>query len=262
LPSSSEILVVDDESNDCCTNFLPVPGVRLIRLAGQPSGVVHARNRGAAEAVGEIVVFADGHIDTPAGWWEPLVDALADRRIGAVSPAITVMGNTSAKGYGQTLRGHDLVTQFLPRRQPEPYPVPILPGCCLAMRCDTFREIGGYDPGLVRWGTSDVELSIRLWLLGYELWVVPAVEVAHLFRPRHPYKVEWRAVIHNKLRTALIHFREERFVSVTSALKDHKHFPLALADLALSPCEQRRTELLLRRSRDDDWFFARFAPTL
>ncbi|MDE2143063.1 MAG: hypothetical protein KGJ84_11700 [Elusimicrobia bacterium] len=57
----------------------------------------------------------------------------------------------------------------------DPYRVPIVPGCFLAMRKDTFVRTGGFDPGMSTWGMSDIEMSIRFNLLGYRLLVVPEV---------------------------------------------------------------------------------------
>ena len=38
-----------------------------------------------------------------------------------------------------------------------------------------FEDCGGFDEGLPRWGCEDDELSLRLWMLGYECHVVPDV---------------------------------------------------------------------------------------
>src|SRR2546425_11554203 len=49
-----------------------------------------------------------------------------------------------------------------------------------AGRCSTKPE--GFDEGMIRCGSIDNEMSVRLWLEGYELWTVPSVTIAHLFR--------------------------------------------------------------------------------
>ncbi len=73
LPAASEVIVVDNGSTDGCADFLAEArweDVRLIRST-EALGVSTARNRGLAEARGEVVVFSDAHMDVPERWWEP-----------------------------------------------------------------------------------------------------------------------------------------------------------------------------------------------
>ena len=258
-PRNAEIIVVDDESG---TDGLDAWDVKVVRTQDGESGVAHARNAGAKAACGKILVFADAHITTPQGWWEQLCDLLQRPEVGAVAPAVSVMGNSAVKGYGLRLKGPDLTTEWLRHCGPRPYPVPLLPGCCLAIRRATFMEAGELDCGLIRWGMTDVEFSIRLWLLGYELLVVPAVEVEHLFRSKHPYSVEWCAILHNKLRIAALHFNRDRFARVVDSLKPHAHFAHAAFELVTHGFEQRQSSLLARRVHDDDWFFSNVAQNI
>src|SRR6267378_481489 len=78
LPERSEIMVVDDDSSDGCSDFLrqrPVAKkLRLIR--SRNLGVARARNVGARRTRGEVIVFADAHIRLPLDWWKPLVTLL------------------------------------------------------------------------------------------------------------------------------------------------------------------------------------------
>lgn len=258
-PPDAEIIVVDDE---CGADDLANWDVKVVRTQDGESGVTHARNAGARAACGEILVFADAHITTPPGWWEQLCDPLQRPEVGAVAPVISVMGNPTVKGYGLRLKGPDLSTEWLRKGGQTPYPVPILPGCCLAIRRATFMNAGELDAGLIRWGMTDVEFSIRLWLLGYELLVVPNIEVEHLFRSKHPYPVEWSAVLHNKLRTAALHFNRDRFARVVDSLKTYAQFADAAAELFTRCFEQRRISLYTRRVRDDDWFFSNVAQNI
>ena len=73
LPDGSEIMVVDDGSDDSCSDFLrrrPVSSnLRLIR--SRNLGVARSRNVGARRTRGEVIVFADAHIRLPANWWKP-----------------------------------------------------------------------------------------------------------------------------------------------------------------------------------------------
>src|SRR5262249_33369986 len=148
--------------------------------------------------------------------------------------------------------------QWLNRKGNDPYPVPLLPGACMAMRRDAFQDTGGFDPGLIRYGVEDCELSLRFWLLGYELWLIPAVEVAHQFRKQIPYTVPWRTVLHNRLRMAFLHLSDSRRERVVEALDTYPGFQAAMALVGRGNVNVRRVDLMSRRKHDDDWYFQRF----
>lgn len=258
LPPASEIVVVDDGSRDNTAEVVCAAGGPARLLRSYHLGCAAARNYGATQASGEILVFADAHVETPPGWWQPLVAALSDKQVGAVAPAIAAAGRPDARGYGMGLRGPGVHTTWLKRRQTTPYPVPVLCACFVAMRREAFEATGGFDNGLIRWGSTDAEFSIRHWLMGYRLLVVPEATVAHLFRKRHPYKVDWTTVLHNMLRLAFLHFNAERAKRVVEAIKTHRSFAAALALCADSDLWSRRAVLHERRTHDDDWFFNHF----
>ena len=89
LNGNSEILVVDDGSDDGCADYLAAgdASVRLVR--SDHLGVAAARNFGAALTSGDIIVFADAHITLQPDWWAPMVELLDKDSVGAVAPVIT-----------------------------------------------------------------------------------------------------------------------------------------------------------------------------
>jgi GT2 family glycosyltransferase len=159
------------------------------------------------------------------------------------------------------LSGPDLHARWKHKTGPAPAQVPILPGCFLAMRRDVFSATGGFDPGMRQLGGNDNELSLRLWLLGYELLVVPNVQAGHLFRTRIPFDATWAAVVHNRLRTAFVHFAQDRIERVVHALRGYEAFPRGLAMTAAGDMQARRLLLHTQRQRTDDWFFDAFGLT-
>ena len=163
------------------------------------------------------------------------------------------------RGYGLTFRGPAMEVRWLRRKPKGPVAVPILPGCCVAMRRNVIEATGGgWDPGLLQRGNVDNEFSVRLWLLGYNLLVVPETLVRHRFRTKSPFPVGWPQYLHNRLRLAFVHFNAERLGVVVTSLRIYPSFGEALALVADSNLAARRREILGKRVRDDDWFCERF----
>jgi GT2 family glycosyltransferase len=259
LPQDAEIVVVDDASEDGSADFLAsgYPSVRLVDCASRVGSAV-ARNRGAAVARGDVIVFCDAHVVCPFGWVEPLLEALRDPGVGAAGPATSVLGSPANVGFGLTFRNEALDVTWLPWRAQEPYEVPILGGAFLAVTRAALEDAGGFDDGIVNWGTEDCELSLRLWLLGLRLLVVPGVTVAHRFRSRLPYQLERGALTHNKLRLATTHLGPERLERVLAAVAGDPELPAALARLLAGDAPERRAAMARSRVHDDDWYFERF----
>lgn len=261
LPPASEIVVVDDGSADGSVACLA--GRDRLRILQTPGiGVARARNTGGRAAAGDVLVFADAHIAMEPGCWEPLVNELQDPRVGAVNPAVCDMQYPDDSGYGMCFGGFDLSSKWLYDEPQEPRTVPLLIWACAAMRKQLFDESGGFDEGMIRWGSIDNEMSVRLWLEGYELRVVPGVRVSHLFRTTRPYSMTWSAALHNRLRLAFVHFNVEQRALVVDALRGEPDFPEAMALTADGDIGSRRRTLMERRVRDSAWWFATVAPSV
>jgi GT2 family glycosyltransferase len=259
LPADGEIILVDDASTDGSADFLSkgYAGVTVLRPTRR-LGVARARNFGAQHANGEVIVFSDAHVETPAGWWRPMQEALEGPSVGAVGPAVSVLGQPGAKGFGMNWSGPDLKVNWLGAQAEITHPVPLLCGCFVAMSRKTVEATGGFDEEMMSYGSEDLELSLRLWLLGYEVLIIPQVEVAHLFRERHPYAVEWKACVYNLLRMVFAHFNADRMARVIKIAAQYQDFSEALALAAESDIWTRRASLSAQRVRDDDWFFRNF----
>ena len=254
----AELIVVDDGSNDGCADFLEsCEGVRLLRT--NMVGTAKARNVAVSHAQCELLVFADAHINVPARWWQPMVEILGQPSAGAVASVVSDTTERDCKGFGMRFRP-DITIEWLPLQQRSPYPVALIPWCCTAIRRDVFDKAGGFDEGMIRWGGVDLEFSLRLWLLGYELWLIPELEIFHLFREDRPYHVEWSWVIHNRLRLAFLHFGRERVARAIEALRGHEAFPAGLSLTVERDVFLRRAQLAAARVHDDDWFFNKFGP--
>jgi GT2 family glycosyltransferase len=126
------------------------------------------------------------------------------------------------------------------------------------MRRDTFERVDGWDPGMLHRGGVDNEMAVRLWLLGYDLYIAPQVVCRHLFRKRSPYHVGWPQYLHNRLRLAMAHFSAVRMAQVVTALAKHQAFGEAMALVLENGIGERRRTMQEQRVRSDNQYFARF----
>jgi GT2 family glycosyltransferase len=184
--------------------------------------------------------------------------ALSEPQVAAAGPGVSIMGREGTTAYGFVWRDPALTWRWLKKLGNQPYEVPMLPGCFYALRREVFELTGGFDDGLLIWGTGDAELSLRLWLLGYRCLMVPSVEVAHKFKKSHNFALNWELLLHNVLRSSLIHLNEPRLTQVIAGMRSRKAFPPAFARLLLSDAWERRERVRESRKRDDNWYFDYF----
>ncbi len=257
LPDDAEVVVVDDVSTDGSIEALPEGRVRVVRPEAR-LGIAAARNLGAASSRGEVLVFSDAHVDVPPGFLGPLLDELRRPGVAAVGPAVSTRDDPRAKGYGFRWRDAALNIEWLSRQGADPYPVPMLVGCFVAVRRDAFEAVGGFDADLIVYGYEDAEFCMRLWVLGYECRLVPEADVTHLFRASHPYEVDREVILHNLLRVAVVHFGAERIRRVVGCLRGQDALPPAFARLVDGNAWERRRQVRAARTHDDEWYCRKF----
>ena len=260
-PASSEIIVVNDFSTDgSCESLRGLEGVRVLHPVNR-LGASAARNFGARHAKGRTLVFCDAHVVAPRGWFWRFDQVLQLPGSGAVGPVYRELNSPTEKGYGLTLIDYGLNWDWMSQQSSSPYAVPFLGGYFLALRAQTFWKIGGFDQGLGLWGMEDLEFALRAWLLGFDFYLHPDVEVGHLARdPKScpTYQMNWQTALRNIFRIATIHFCQWRIRRVFEYYLNDRGFTKALARVAVSDAWERRAKLLDARHRSDDFFFERF----
>lgn len=260
VPVPYDITVINDGSTDGCCSFLQskrrsLSRVRLINTTG--IGAANARNLGAEQSTGDILVFCDAHITVEQGWLEVLSEGILDRGAGAVSPGIATMGTPGAIGYGFTWN-EEMETKWLPSTG-SIVEVPFAPGGCVAVSRETFNQVGGFERGFRVYGYEDAEFSLKLWLFGHRVEIDPSVVISHHFRASHPYRITMSDYTYNALRMALSHFNPWRVGRVIKLFDGVENLGRLVSEVFLeSDAMLQRERYFNSRLYDDNWFMDRF----
>jgi GT2 family glycosyltransferase len=169
-----EIVVVDNGSGDpdavAAAAAHAAPGARLIRLAAN-TGVSAARNLGAREARGDVVVF----LDDDAEFTDPAGIARAERAFAA-RPRMGILAARIVREGGRIVRA-EFPSRHLWRAD-APGRAPYFCGCAFAVRRAAFEALGGFDEAFF-FALEELDLSFRAAAQGVEIGYEPGFEALH-----------------------------------------------------------------------------------
>ena len=75
-----------------------------------------------------------------------------------------------------------MVNNILKAVLSEPFQTPAMPGGIFAVNAHWFAEIGSFDQKMEIWGGENIDLSLRSWLCGGSMYIIPCSHVGHVFR--------------------------------------------------------------------------------
>lgn len=172
----AEILIAADGAREDCRPLATSHGARVIDVEG-PSGPATARNRAAALATGEILVFVDADV-------VPAPDALPGlcRLLSEESGLAGVFG-----AYDLTPPEPNFMSQFKNLSHARVHEVGSGEASTFwaglgAMRTSVFRSVDGFDERYRRPSVEDIDLGYRVVAAGHRLRLDPRFRGTHLKR--------------------------------------------------------------------------------
>lgn len=169
-----EILVMDDASTDDTSDVAEQMGVRVIRLK-ENVGPAAARNLGAHEAAGELLLFIDADVCVTPDTLTRFIRAFDENR-----DVDAVFGSYchEPEHRGLFSQYRNLVHHFV--HQTSNTDATTFWSGCGAIRKSVFLEHGGFNTKYDRPCIEDIELGVRLSNAGHRIMLDGKIQATHL----------------------------------------------------------------------------------
>lgn len=194
---SWEVLVADNGSTDASVAVAHsfrerLPGLRVVD-ASERRGPGHARNRGAAEATGDALLFTDADDRVGEGWLAAMGRALGEHDLVAARYDATLLNPEPVARSRANPQERGLI--------PYDYP-PFLPhagGSSLGVKRRLHEAVGGFDEELP--ALEDTDYCWRIQLRGTPLVLAPGavVHIRYQAEARGLFRQSYRFGIYNVL---------------------------------------------------------------
>ncbi|MDP5366995.1 MAG: glycosyltransferase [Paracoccaceae bacterium] len=228
-----EVIVVADQSGLEAISRLPFSG-SIKSVAFDEPNIAAARNRGIAQAAGQIVAFLDDDAVPEPRWLDHLVLPFLDPGVAAAGGYVLGRNGISYQWRGriveQTGQARDVT---LNQRNPTVLTPPPgwavkTEGTNMAVRRDVMAQMGGFDPAF-HFYLDETDVNMRLAALGYSTAIVPLAQVHHGYAAS-PQRRQDRTV------------RDLRQIAASTVVFLRKHCPSARHDATLGAAlaEQRK----------------------
>ena len=174
LPAASELIVVADGAPEDCSDIVRLSGGVVLPIPG-PSGPAVARNRGAAMARAEILVFVDSDVVVHADAVERIIRVLEPNPdLGAVFGAY----DEEPAHPGFLSQGRNLAHSFVHQRGNRE--ASTFWAGLGAVRRSAFFSVDGFDERFRRPSVEDIDLGYRLRGAGYRIALEHTIRGKHL----------------------------------------------------------------------------------
>jgi GT2 family glycosyltransferase len=179
-----EIIVVDNASSDETASGLISWGAKLPSLTVERfdvnTGFSPACNRGAEISRGAYLVFLNNDTVPLPGWLDPLLEELAEPRVGMVAPKLVSTDTFSINHAGYVFGAgafygiyQDRPSHFPGANKKRDYQA--LLGACVVLRRELFMSLGSFS----LLGLEDIDLCLKIKTRGLVNRYVPESVVIH-----------------------------------------------------------------------------------
>jgi glycosyltransferase involved in cell wall biosynthesis len=193
-----EVIVVDDGSTDRTSDIVKQFPIKYF---GQPNqGPATARNKGAVEATGEIILFTDSDCVPQNNWVEEMVKPFEDPEVIAVKGAYKTNQKALIARYAQI----EFEERFKILKKAES--IDMVDTYSAGYRRSVFLSLGGFDPSFPAANNEDTELSYKMSQSGHKMVFNSNAIVYHLNHPDSIKKYArlkfwrgyWRMVVYKR----------------------------------------------------------------
>jgi GT2 family glycosyltransferase len=181
--AGDDLWIVDDTGEGVLKTWISehFPTVQVV-VHEQNEGYARALLHGAQQARGELLFATHPDVCVRPGFLDPLVEALEDPEVFAVSPRILV-GSQERPESHNAVRYEDGRLRVIPRDPsgvpPAPRPIPFATGAAMLVRREEFLKGGGFDPLYFPFYFEDVDLGLSAWRQGRRVLEIPDAVVEH-----------------------------------------------------------------------------------
>ncbi|MBI4838721.1 MAG: glycosyltransferase [Nitrospirae bacterium] len=193
-----EVIVVDDGSTDRTPEIIKRFPVKYLRQKNK--GPASARNSGAGEAKGEIILFTDADCVPQESWIKEMIMPFKDPAVIAVKGAYKTKQRSLTARFAQT----EFEERFKMLEKADS--IDMVDTYSAAFRKQAFLSFGGFDPSFPVANNEDTELSYKMSRAGCKMVFNPAAIVFHL---KHPDTIKkyaklkfwrgyWRVVVYKR----------------------------------------------------------------
>jgi GT2 family glycosyltransferase len=278
-----EVVVVDDASRDGSVAELRKHfGDLHIVSNARRTGTARAKDLAARSSRGDVIVFLDVHCKPEPNAIELMIrdvedwrgEAIVSPRIETLDPERWVSGSSGGPGYGYWLDLEWFYSDWLTLEEMEAtngprgrtfFRQPSFVGCCVAMSRELYEEIRGFDIGMLSWGSEDLDLGLRAWLMGRTILLDPEPIIGHRFRRDFDacYPIPCEHVLFNQIRMARKNFGDDAWNDWADRFRTKCAPELwrnawQLYDGSRESVEQARDFVMGRRTRDEYRYAAEF----
>lgn len=206
LQPGDELIIVDNGSSDGLADELGrlAPMARVVAM-GRNAGFAAGANAGAADARADLLVFLNPDAIVEPGWGEAIRRPWGEPAAAWMGLVLLQDGariNTSGgvlhfTGFGWAGQVGEPVSAAPGGARD----VAFVSGACLAIARDLWQRVGGFPEHFFMY-CEDVDLSLRLRLLGGRLLVLPDARADHAYEFAKG-DMKWRLLERNRWATVL-----------------------------------------------------------